>query len=97
MTETQEILKAIESANGGYWLPITIIGGGATMILGLLLFIYNLHLKTSNGKHKASEDTQKELKENLVELRILSQKYDTKLESHQGQINENRRNIKEAG
>jgi hypothetical protein len=90
---TQEVLKAIAKSNDGVWMPIAIIGGALSLIIVLLLFIYNLQQKGSNKRHFKSEETLTNLEKNQTELRILSQKYDTTLTSHQGQISDNRRNI----
>ena len=96
MTEIEELTKVVEQANDGQWFPFAIIGGLLSVIMGLIILYWSTVQKSNEKRHAEAEDTLKEVVNNTTELKILSQKYDTQLDSHQGQINEIRRTANKA-
>jgi len=56
MEQTEELRKIVESASHGYWLPLTIVATAFSLIIVLLLYIWNQMLKQNDKRH---EDHQK--------------------------------------
>lgn len=88
-----ELIRVAQESNNGNFIPLAILGGVFSMIILLLLYIWNQFVKSNNDRHERCENTLDKIEDNQTALRILSQKYDTKLESHQGQISDNRRKL----
>jgi len=63
--------KVMVEASGGNWIPAAIVGTLFTVIILLLLYIYNRDRKLSNRRHRDSEETQKILAESNQKLIVL--------------------------
>tara|TARA_R100000951_G_scaffold78118_1_gene65931 strand:+ start:1020 stop:1301 length:282 start_codon:yes stop_codon:yes gene_type:complete len=80
--QTQEIVKIINEANTGNWIPMAVVGSLFGIIILLLLYIYNKDRKISIYKHKDIDEIQSRLSSNNEKLTILVNRHDVKLEEH---------------
>ena len=64
MEQSEEILKAIESANSGMWFPIATITAILSVLIMLLLYIWKQSQRTNDKRHKDNEKMISELKDN---------------------------------
>jgi len=80
--QAQEIVKIINEANSGNWIPIAIVGSLFGIIIVLLLYIYNRDRKISLYKHRDIDEIQSRLSSNNEKLTILVNRHDVKLEEH---------------
>ena len=55
MEQAEEIKQMIQSASNGYWLPIAIVTTSFSIIIGLLLYIWNQMLKQNEKRHSEHE------------------------------------------
>ncbi len=80
--QVQEVVKIINEANTGNWIPIAIVGSLFGIIIVLLLYIYNRDRKISLYKHRDIDEIQSRLSSNNEKLTILVNRHDVKLEEH---------------
>jgi len=80
--QVQEVVKIINEANSGNWIPMAVVGSLFGIILLLLLYIYNRDRKISIYKHRDIEEIQSRLSSNNEKLTILVNRHDVKLEEH---------------
>ena len=80
--QAQEVVKIINEANTGNWIPIAIVGSLFGIIIVLLLYIYNRDRKISLYKHRDIDEIQSRLSSNNEKLTILVNRHDVKLEEH---------------
>ena len=80
--QAQEIVKIINEANSGNWIPIAIVGSLFGIIIVLLLYIYNRDRKISLYKHRDIDEIQSRLSSDNEKLTILVNRHDVKLEEH---------------
>ena len=80
--QVQEVVKIINEANSGNWIPMAVVGSLFGIIILLLLYIYNRDRKTSIYKHRDIEEIQSRLSSNNEKLTILVNRHDVKLEEH---------------
>ena len=76
----QELIKTLEQAQGGNWMPLAILGIFFTFILFLLLYIYKKDQKISDKRHEDSETLIEKLTDNQVEIGKVLTKLETKVE-----------------
>jgi preprotein translocase subunit YajC len=86
MEQSEEILKAIESANSGMWFPIATIVGVFGILVMLLLYIWKQSQRTNDKRHKDNEQMISELKDNTKLLSDLVIKIETRQEFQQKEI-----------
>lgn len=86
MEQSEEILKAIESANSGMWFPIATIVGVFGILVMLLLYIWKQSQRTNDKRHKDNEQMISELKDNTKLLSDLVIKIETRQEYQQKEI-----------
>jgi uncharacterized protein YpmB len=86
MDEYQELIKSIENAQQGYWMPITILSVCFSVIIALLLYIWNQMMKSNEARHQSHEevlkslaDSQKQIAEAVVKLETKTEYYDKQL------------------
>jgi len=80
--QVQEVVKIINEANSGNWIPMAVVGSLFGIIILLLLYIYNRDRKISIYKHRDIEEIQSRLSSNNEKLTILVNRHDVKLEEH---------------
>ena len=80
--QVQEVVKIINEANSGNWIPMAVVGSLFGIIVILLLYIYNRDRKISVYKHRDIEEIQSRLSSNNEKLTILVNRHDVKLEEH---------------
>jgi uncharacterized membrane protein len=80
--QVQEVVKIINEANNGNWIPIAVVGSLFGIIVILLLYIYNRDRKISVYKHRDIDEIQSRLSTNNEKLTILVNRHDVKLEEH---------------
>lgn len=80
--QVQEVVKIINEANTGNWIPMAVVGSLFGIIILLLLYIYNKDRKISIYKHRDIEEIQSRLSSNNEKLTILVNRHDVKLEEH---------------
>jgi hypothetical protein len=85
--ESQEIIqviseskKAISEAKNGFWIPLSIISVCFSVVIALLLYIWNQHIKRNDSRHIGHDEMLKELKDSSVKLTVVVTKLETKLE-----------------
>ena len=86
MVQSEEILKAIESANSGMWFPIATITAILSVLIMLLLYIWKQSQRTNDKRHKDNEKMISELKDNTQLLSDLVIKIETRQEFQQKEI-----------
>ena len=80
--QVHEVVKIINEANSGNWIPMAVVGSLFGIIIVLLLYIYNRDRKISVYKHRDIEEIQSRLSSNNEKLTILVNRHDVKLEEH---------------
>lgn len=80
--QVQEVVKIINEANTGNWIPMAVVGSLFGIIIVLLLYIYNRDRKISLYKHRDIDEIQSRLSSNNEKLTILVNRHDVKLEEH---------------
>lgn len=55
MDQAEEIRQIIEQASQGYWMPITIVSLCFSLIISLLIYIWNQMLKQNERRHQEHE------------------------------------------
>ena len=80
--QVQEVVKIINEANSGNWIPMAVVGSLFGIIIVLLLYIYNRDRKISVYKHRDIDEIQSRLSSNNEKLTILVNRHDVKLEEH---------------
>ena len=74
MEQADEILRALEEAKGGFWLPLTLMAGSFSIIIGLLLYIWNGMLKNLNKALDNQREIQTIVARHDVEIEHLKEK-----------------------
>ena len=93
MEQTEEIIKAIELANNGGWMPILTIGTVFSLVITLLLVIWKMTQKANDKSHEASTERH-EANEMLIKqnsntsqtMSLLLVKLETNQENQQKEI-----------
>lgn len=80
--QAQEVVKIMNEANSGNWIPMAVVGSLFGIIIVLLLYIYNRDRKISLYKHRDIDEIQSRLSSNNEKLTILVNRHDVKLEEH---------------
>ena len=80
--QVEEVVKIINEANTGNWIPMAVVGSLFGIIIVLLLYIYNRDRKISLYKHRDIDEIQSRLSSNNEKLTILVNRHDVKLEEH---------------
>lgn len=75
-----ELVKSLEMAQSGQWMPLAILGLFFGFIIFLLLFIYKKDQKSSNQRHKDNEMLIVKLTDNQIEIGKVLTKLETKVE-----------------
>jgi len=85
--EAQEIWKAVEAANDGYWFPLASVIFCFGLVIFLLLRIYAISQKANEERHRASEELISDLVKSkntndliLQELKMITQSHDRDIE-----------------
>jgi uncharacterized membrane protein len=86
MEQTEEIIKAIESANNGGWMPIVTISTVFSLVITLLLVIWKMTWTTNNKRHKDNEDIIGKLSEAVTGISLVLVKLETNQENQQKEI-----------
>lgn len=99
-TATQEELLKLfkmvtENSKGDFWLPLASLGGLFGIIITLIIVILSMIVKNNDKRQDRNEKTLGKIEDNQTALRMLTEKFDERLESHQGQISDNRQRIKD--
>ena len=83
--EAEEIIKAVETANDGFWFPLTTVVFFFGLVIFLLLRIYGMSQKANNKRHEATEELTKDLVKSkntndliLMELKFLTKSHEEK-------------------
>lgn len=76
----EELIKSIEMAQSGQWMPLAILGLFFAFILFLLLYIYKKDQTSSNERHRDSEKIQDKLTDNQIKIGLVLTKLETKVE-----------------
>lgn len=83
MENYNEILKAIQEAKGGYWMPISAICVCFSVIISLLLYIWNQTNKNNEKRHSNTEKVLDKLTENTDKLTEVVTRLEVKHEMHE--------------
>lgn len=74
-----EIIRTVESANSGNWIPLTIVAAAFGVVIILLVYIWKQKMKEDERRHDANESILKQLTENervafatLRELKVIT-------------------------
>ncbi len=80
MEQAEEIRKLIETSAQGNWIPFGLLAGAFSIIILLVLYVWNKMLKNNNTRHVNTEDLLKETTNTLAALNILINRHDVRLE-----------------
>ena len=61
MEQTEELVKALESANNGMWFPMFIIMGCFALVITVLLAYWKQSQKNNDKRHEDNEEVIKKL------------------------------------
>ena len=86
MAETEEIIKAVESAQAGNWIPITVVAGVFGIVVMLLLYIWKRKIKDDERRHTTNERIMEKLTDNQTDLRIMVKGLEAKTENLEKRI-----------
>jgi hypothetical protein len=86
MEQTEELLKAIESANNGIWMPLVTIVAVFSLVIVLLLYIWNTTQKTNDKRHTDNERIIKGITKTSNTMSLLLVKIETNQENQQKEI-----------
>lgn len=88
MEESQfnEVRQIIAHASDGNWMPLAIVAGCFTLVILLLVYIYNLHQKTNSEKHNTTERMINEIAKNNLRLDKIVEKHDLRLDHQDEKI-----------
>lgn len=81
MAEADEIIKAVESAQDGNWIPITVVCAIFGIVVMLLLYIWKRKMSDDERRHSTNERIMEKLTDNQTDLRIIVKGLETKTES----------------
>lgn len=90
-----EVGKVIVEASNGNWIPAAVVGSLFTVIILLLLYIYNRDRKSSDKRHNDSEEQLKVLTDIATELKADKVSKDRELRELKADVKTNRDDIKE--
>tara|TARA_R110002020_G_C15762998_1_gene727299 strand:- start:50 stop:328 length:279 start_codon:yes stop_codon:yes gene_type:complete len=80
--EAQEIIKTVESASDGYWFPLVTVAACFSVVIALLLYIWNQTQKNNEKRHTATEEIIKELADSKHTNDLILQRLEILVESH---------------
>jgi len=80
MDQAEEIRQLIESAKSGYWYPIVLMASVFSIIVALLLVIWNQMIRNNNVRHKKTEDILKATVESQQQIAIIVNRHDVEIE-----------------
>ena len=86
MEQTEELVKAIESANSGMWMPLITIASVFSVVIILLLYIWNMTQKSNDKRHKENENIIGKLSEAVTGISLVLVKLETNQENQQKEI-----------
>lgn len=86
MEQSEELIKVIQEASAGNWYPALIVGSFFSIIIALLIYIWNITMNRNNDKHKEAQEILKELVNSqkktdvvLAELKLIVEYHDKEL------------------
>lgn len=59
-----EIIKSVESATAGNWIPLTVVAACFGVVIILLVYIWKQKMKEDERRHDSNEAILKQLTEN---------------------------------
>lgn len=80
MDQAEEIRQIVESASNGYWLPLGILAGSFSVIIALLLYIWNQMIRNNNKRHQSTEKLLNKAMDNQKALTSLVDRHDVEIE-----------------
>jgi phosphoribosylformylglycinamidine (FGAM) synthase-like amidotransferase family enzyme len=80
MDQAEEIRQIVENASNGYWLPLGILAGAFSMIIALLLYIWNQMIKNNNNRHESTEKLLNKAMDNQKALASLVDRHDVEID-----------------
>jgi hypothetical protein len=80
MENATELMQIVQSAQQGYWIPLGVVATAWSVIIGLLLYIYNRNQKESEKRHSEHTQILQKLTDNQQSLQILVAEIKTKQE-----------------
>ena len=86
MEQTEEIIKAIGSANKGSWIPLLTISTSFTLMIALLLVIWKMTQKSNDKRHSNTEKILTGLIESNQTMSLLLVEYTTTQKYQQKEI-----------
>lgn len=86
MEQTEEIIKAIELANNGFWMPLTTVTVVFGVVISLLLYIWKNSQKNNDTRHTSNEKMIRDLAKTSNTMGLLLVKIETNQENQQKEI-----------
>ena len=91
MEQSEEVMRAIEQAQDGYWFPLVTVTAAFALVIALLLYIWNQSQKANNERHAENGALIKELVNSkhttdliLAELKFMTEYHQKQIEKLQG-------------
>lgn len=88
MEQTEELARVIQEASAGYWYPATIVSGFFSVIIALLIYIWNVTMRSNTEKHKETYTILSELVKSQKQTDIILAELKTIVEYHDREFND---------
>lgn len=82
----EELIKAVEQANNGNWIPLSIVIAVLGVVISLLIYIWNNTQKESEKRRIKVDEILKELTESSVEQKTILSELRTIVRYHEQDI-----------
>jgi len=78
--QLSELIKSVNLAQDGYWLPMSIIAGLFGVIIILLISFWKKSESYHHGKHKENDEFKKEYEKQMINIGLIVQRHDVEIE-----------------
>lgn len=93
MDQSEEIKRIIEEATSGNFLPLAIVAAVFSVVILLLLYIWNKTQNDNEKRHESHEEMLKTLVESNQEQKLINQRLEIMVNVHERELED----LKNAG